>query len=225
MDIISLSKANRVRKEKESYQKNKIGEGVEAHFKSLDERLDYLEGAGSIPNLTELVQLLKKDAVMINTEFEGDVLKLKYVDLTHATYKKDYVSEGIYEKLFDLSGSYVATQLITITKAAAANQDVIIEFSTSEDNTTYSAFALLTSTSQFERYVHLRITLKNDAKITISYDYTPTLEEASRIKNNLLITEIQSEMDIESSWDGEGTLFKINLDQFEILRIDKVEVN
>lgn len=226
MDIISLSKANRVMKQKAAYQKNEVGQGVESHYASLDARLDYLEGTGSVPNLTEVINILQQDAVMINVEFVGNDLKLKHIDLDHETYKKDYEKEGIYEKIFDLTSSYVTTELVAIAKAAAANQSAIVEYAESDNGVTYSGFSELLTTTQFKRFVHLRIKLVNNAVVTISYNYAALLEEAQRVKNNLLLTQSDYTMKKEIPWTEEGTLLnhKIPDKSDGWLRIDKINV-
>lgn len=225
MDIISLSKANKVTKDKQQYHKETLGEHVEAHFKSLDERLDWLEGTASNSNLKELVNLLQTDAIMINTEFVGSVLQLTYTPLTHATEKKDYAPSGLYEKIFDFTGSYIETLAATLLLTAGTNQTVKVEYASSANGVDYEPFVIFDKANPpSSRYLHIRITFENNQVTTITYDYTTTLEVHERIQNNLLLKSKAEPMQVIPNLVEGGTTLSIKIDESKWRRIDKLSI-
>lgn len=225
MDIISLSKANKQVKDKNEYRSKFLGEGVEAHFSSLDERLDWLEGQFSSSQVKEILNLLTKDAEMDNVEFVDGNLVLKHTPITHVSYTKDYVMTGTFKKVYDLGDNFISMAAQAFLKNVSSNQVATIQYEQSEDGVTYDApIEWSATTYPNKRYIRVVITLTSNDRKNIDYVTNPELESNEFIQDKKLIKSKSYDMIKDSSWLNEGSLHRKKVSRDELLRIDKIEV-
>ncbi len=122
MDIISLGKASKTLREIKDLDEGIVGKKAESHFKTVDERLDWIESQADKVIAINNIEIDLSKGVFDNTELVDGKIKLKKIGTINT-----YPSKGKWESsVLDLGEGWKETKLVDVVKQVKSGEIIDI---------------------------------------------------------------------------------------------------
>ena len=228
MDIISLGKAKKAIREMQSYHKEVLEEGVQAHFPSIDARIDYLERQFSMQELTRGFDFISSVKGTDKIEIVNNTIKLKHLGVDEDN-KAVYAIEGKYETVFDIGPSVINIIESTLKMTKSTNHDVDIRVAESDDKIKFDPeITWINGYKPTKRFLKVVLTLTSRDSFDSKTTFDINLEEHENIVETdngaRLISNVEYKIPNDSSWAGNRSLFRQKINRNDWLRIDKLNI-
>jgi hypothetical protein len=229
MDVIALGKASKTLREIKDLDEQVVAPLAQGRFKTVDARLDWLEGQADKLLVEGNHQVDFSKGVFDNTELLNGKIALK--NTTNTTY----FPQGTYESpILDLGEGWRETTLVDVVKQIKTDYtDCVMELSSSTSGLSFSEYLPYDPANLPQgRYVKIRATLTAQEQAAEeevfqydqSEDHTVTVNEYVKADGSLTLNT-----DYSYSYDTvtpaeEGSIMRAVIQKSNFKHIDSLEV-